>query len=180
MALLGPRNRKGPKGDRGPRGHAGPQGPSGPVGLTGEKGEKGDRGWPGISGPPGPPGPQGPAGPAGGSYDVFDTDSSTAVNDFVVVTGSNFVSTVTDNSIASIPHGIFGVVTGKPTSITAEVTFSGRISGFSGLTPGSAVFVSTTASATHSVPTSGMVQFIGIATKSNEIILDRKIPLRRS
>lgn len=177
MAQIGYRNRTGPKGDKGEPGEKGDTGPRGP---KGEKGPRGPKGEQGLIGPPGYNGRQGPPGTPGTSIEIFDTSSSTAIRDLVKITGPNFVTTIVDNSSTEIPWGILGVVLSKPTPTTAEVVIGGRVGGFSGLTAGSAIFVSPTGTVTHSVPATGTVQMIGFATNSDEIIVDKRIVLRRA
>lgn len=99
---------------------------------------------------------------------VFNTDLSTAVNDLVVVTGSNFVSTIADNTAATISNGIFGLVRTKPTSTTAEVMFIGVQGGFSGFTPGTPMFVQTDGSAGEGQPVTGVLQQIGFSVTTTE------------
>lgn len=174
MAVIGYRNRTGPKGDKGDPGEKGDIGARGPKGAKGEKGENGDRG------PPGYNGAQGIPGPPGSSVEIFDCSPTLALRDLVKITASNFVSKVTSNSASEIPWGILGIVTDKPTSITASVALFGRVSGFSGFTPGDVLFVSTIGTLTHTVPSTGTVQIVGFASKSDEIIVDRKLALRRA
>ncbi len=139
-----------------------------------------------VSGPIGPQGPTGPQGPPGAGssegyvLDTFDTPMATAANDFVVVTTTNTVAKVPDNLTTTMPRGIFGVCSNKPTATTADVIFIGRVSGFSGLTVGLPVFVSTTGTATHTAPTTGMVQQIGFATSATEIFVNLLQPFRRA
>lgn len=111
---------------------------------------------------------------------IFTTDAGTVSGDLVTINGSNTVTAITSNSSATIPHGIFGVVISKPTSLTAEILFLGGLNGYSGLTIGSAVFISLTGTPTHAVPATGMIQQIGFAISATEIFFNFKAPLRRA
>lgn len=112
---------------------------------------------------------------------VFNTDLSTAVGDLVRVTGASFVSTVADNMNTTIPNGIFGVVTSKPTTTTAGVIFAGVQSGYSGFTTGLPLFVQSDGTPGHTVPTiSGrIVHEIGFAVSTTEFFVDLKSPYQR-
>lgn len=167
MAFAGPRKKLGPVGPKGPKGERGPQGLPG---ITGSRGPKGDQG------PPGPPGPGG-----GGATD-FACLASVSVADLVrhSLSLDNTVETITSNTSLHIPHGILGVCIAKPTTTTASIISAGLASGFSGLTRGVAVFVQTSGLAGHSIPTTGMVQQIGIATSATEIYIGLRQPMRRA
>jgi hypothetical protein len=110
---------------------------------------------------------------------IFNTDVSTVVSDFVYLNGTNTVTKVTDNLSATIPNGIFGVGFSKPNPTQIEVMFVGVGAGYSGLTPGLPVFVSTSGSPTHTPPTTGMVQQIGFAISASEIFFNLMQAMRR-
>jgi hypothetical protein len=112
--------------------------------------------------------------------ETFDTTTGTAVGDLVRVTGTDFVEKISDNTAATIPNGIFGICYYKPTTIRADVLFIGLVTGFSGFTAGSPLFISTSGVPTHTVPLTGMVQQIGFATRANEFFLQMMQPMRRS
>lgn len=112
--------------------------------------------------------------------DTFDTAISTLVGELVVVTGLNFVSPISDNDNATIPHGVFGIAFKKPSPTRVEVLFMGLISGFTGFTPGLPLFVSELGVPTHTKPATGTVQQIGFATRSTDFFLQLKQPLRQS
>ena len=137
----------------------------------------------GDDGAQGDPGPSGPVGPSATTVprltDVFDTDLATAVGDLVVVSGTNFVSTIADNANLTIPFGIFGLALSKPTTTTVEVIFMGLIAGFVGFTPGQPLFVSTSGVPTHTKPVTGTVQQIGFATRTNEFFLQIRQHMRQ-
>jgi hypothetical protein len=100
---------------------------------------------------------------------ILDTDASTAIGDLVrpdtVV--SDKVVTVTSNIY---PNIVIGYVISKPTSTTAEVLISGKVTGLSGLTFGKVVFVGTSGEVTTTVPATDR-QKLGIAIGSDTIFL---------
>lgn len=110
----------------------------------------------------------------------FVTDAGTAVNDLVVVSAANTVVGVTDNSSVSMPNGVFGVGISKPSATLIDVLFTGIVDGYSGLTAGEAVFVSTTGTPTHVVPATGTVHQIGFAISATSIFINLMQPMRRS
>jgi len=138
----------------------------------------------GIVGPQGPQGPIGPAGPAATTVPtvtkVFTTDLGTAAKDLVYINAANTVTKVTSNSAGVIPHGIFGIGIVKPTTLSIEVLFMGTVSGYAGFTPGQPLFVSTSGTLTHTVPTTGMVQRVGWAISATEIFVQLTAPYRRA
>src|SRR5574343_1756410 len=130
----------------------------------------------GIVGPPGPQGPIGPPGPPATVVEkvgiTFNTDLATQPTHFVVVNGANSVTKLTNNSVSSMPNGIFGVGLIKPSSLQITVLFMGIMAGYSGLTTGAPVFISTTATPTHTPPSTGIVQQIGFAVSQTEIMIN--------
>ena len=68
---------------------------------------------------------------------------------------------------------IIGMVISKPTPTTCEVLFSGKIEGgsLSGLVFGKVAWVSPSGTVTTVKPTSGHIQKLGIAIKSNKLFL---------
>jgi hypothetical protein len=186
MPNIGPRKKLGPQGEPGLDGKPGPRGERGergPRGLPGPQGSVGPGGSRGPKGDTGPQGPQGPPGSGAGDTtqvcDVFGTDASTSILDLCVITADNFVSSISDNLESTMGNGIFGVVKSKPTATSAEVLFLGRISGFSGLTVGKAVFVGTDGVPTTTIPfiDEGVIQQIGFATSSTEFFMNLLDPV---
>lgn len=119
----------------------------------------------------------GTSGGGSGSSSVvkeFITDAGTPVGSFVRVVGTNTVQNITDNTYATIPFGIFGVVLSKPSPLIAKVVFVGIVSGYSGLTTGLPIFVSTSGLPSHTAPTTGMSQEIGKAVSTTEIFINIK------
>jgi len=134
----------------------------------------------GPQGPPGPPGTGGVASQAPKLIETFDTDVGTLAGDFVKVSGVNAVTKVSDNLIATIPNGIFGIGLSKPSPLQIEVIFIGIMGGYAGLTAGLPLFVSPTGTPTHTAPTSGIVQQIGFAISADQLFLQIGQCIRRS
>lgn len=133
------------------------------------------------------PGPQGPVGPPGPTptavprvIATFNTDTGTAVLDLVRINGDNTVTKISDNLSTTIPHGIVGIVYYKPTTLLAEIITMGMIGGYAGLTIGQPLFISVAGIPTHTPPTTGTVQQIGLAMSSTEIFVNIMQPMRRS
>jgi hypothetical protein len=133
----------------------------------------------GLAGPTGPQGPTGPMGPSGAAAIIFTSDAGTVAGDLVRVNAANTVTKITDNVSATIPHGVFGVCYSKPTATSAEVIFGGVIGSYAGFTTGSALFVSALGVPTHVPPTTGMVQQIGFAVSTTEMLVNLLQPIRR-
>lgn len=134
----------------------------------------------GGSGSVGPQGPTGPAGPPGTPTILFATDAGTVAGDLVRINAANTVTKITDNLTATIPNGIFGVGLSKPSSLQIEIMFLGVVGGYSGLTTGGAVFISTAGTPTQTPPASGMLQQIGFAISSAQIMVNLMQPMRRA
>lgn len=115
---------------------------------------------------------------------TFDTDTTTAIGDLVVVSGSDFVSTINDNMASSMPNGIFGVVTAKPSTTEADVIFVGVQEGYSGFTTGSPIFVENDGTPGHDNPGPGDVgrisQQIGFAVSSSAFFIYLGPPYERT
>lgn len=170
------------------------KGPRGEPGVDGKNGLSGANGQNGIGVPPGGTADQVLTkidgtnyntewrDPTGGSSTqatklivIFNTDLSTSIGDLVRVTGTDFVSSITDNLATTIPNGIFGVVTSKPTTTTAGVIFIGVQGGYSGFTTGQYIFVQNDGTPGHSFPAPGsngrMLQQIGVAVSTTEFFI---------
>jgi hypothetical protein len=111
---------------------------------------------------------------------IFDTDAGTAVGDLVRVSGVNYVSTITDNTIPTIPNGMFGVCITKPSSITAGILFVGIIDAYSGFTEGLPLFISTSGVPTHTPPATGVLQQIGFAVSSTAFFVNMLQAMQRA
>ena len=104
--------------------------------------------------------------------DIFTCDVSVAVGDLVraSTTTDETVETVTTNVYSDI---VIGMVISKPTATSCEVLFSGKVedNGLSGLTFGKVIWVGTSGEVTTTKPTTGHIQKLGVAIKSNKIFL---------
>lgn len=91
-----------------------------------------------------------------------------AIGDLIVESDSvtNLVETVTDNTDI---RPVFAVIIDKPTDTTCTILLLGRVSGFSGLTKGSKVFLSVTGGITSTPPTTGYMQSLGVAKEVDTI-----------
>ena len=91
-----------------------------------------------------------------------------AVGDCVYSLGAS-VDTSDPSDIDTMPS--IGVVVTKLTATTCKVQLSGILKNLSGLTPNKQVFVAPDGTLTDTVPTSGLVQFMGIAIDATSIHL---------
>lgn len=91
-----------------------------------------------------------------------------AIGDLVVesATVTNLVETVTDNTDV---RPVFAIIIDKPTDTTCTIVLLGRVSGFSGLTKGSKVFLSTSGGITSTPPTTDYMQSLGVAKEVDTI-----------
>jgi hypothetical protein len=121
-----------------------------------------------------------PVGAAAKLIETFNTDVATAVGNLVRVTGANTVTKIVSNSFGQIPNGVFGVVISKPSTVLAQVLFSGIMGGYAGFTTGSPLFVSTGGVPSHSIPAAGVVQQIGFAISSTEFFIHLMLPVVRN
>lgn len=99
----------------------------------------------------------------------FTVPASVNVRDLVYVTGALAADQADANDIARGP--VYAIVLDKPTSTTATLALGGKIPGFTGLTPGAALFVGT-GGAVVSPPLSatGYAQRVGVAISSTTIV----------
>lgn len=116
-----------------------------------------------------------------GSSTINDIDCSPLVNvlDLVVFSGGTLV-TVNDNTDASVPEGIVGLVFAKSSITKADILLAGRVDGLFGLVPGSAVFVGPTGDFQSGMPLTGNVQLLGFAISPTSMVFEPKTVLRRS
>jgi len=85
-------------------------------------------------------------------------------------------SATTDNKVEASTNNTddqrsIGVIIEK-NGTTAKVKILGYVSGFSGLTRGAEVFLSTSGTLTSTPPTTGYVQIMGYATSTTEVCLE--------
>ena len=100
--------------------------------------------------------------------EVRPCDASLVVGDLVwesVATPGNVEEVVnnTDN------RRVVGICISKPTFTTAEILFSGRVSGLTGLTIGRKVYCSSGGVITGVLPTTGYIQVLGDAISLTEV-----------
>jgi len=116
-----------------------------------------------------------------GSSTINDLPCSPIVSvlDLVVFTGGT-LTTVADNTNASIPYGIVGIVYAKSAINKADILLAGRVDGLFGLTPGSPVFVGSAGGFQSGVPATGNVQLLGFAINSTSIVFEPKMVMRRA
>jgi hypothetical protein len=102
-------------------------------------------------------------------------DSGISIGDWVREDfGSpNSALSIPNNSITTLPAGVWGLVIDKPTSTTADVLVLGKTSGFSGLTAGE-LYINTDGTATQSAPSTGIYQPLARALSSNTIFVQIK------
>lgn len=94
---------------------------------------------------------------------------SAAVRDLVYQdTSVDMKAIVASNNTATEP--VIGIILDKPSSTTANVLILGIVSGYSGLTRGSKLFLGIGGTFTHAAPTSGYVQPLGVALSSTQVL----------
>lgn len=92
--------------------------------------------------------------------------ASAAVGDLVVESETivNRVDVVTDNTDV---RPVFAVIIEKLSDTECVILLLGQIGGFSGLTKGRKVFLSTTGTFTSTPPTTGYMQSLGVAKEDS-------------
>lgn len=120
------------------------------------------------------------ASSSGSIVNNFTSDSGTPVRSFVMINGTSEVTVIPDNAVATIPNGIFGVVSSKPTGTSADVVTMGIVTGYSALVVGEPIFVATDGSPTQTPPTTGIIQQVGWAISSTSIFVNILQPLATS
>ena len=111
--------------------------------------------------------------------DTFPCDVSAVTGDLVRAsdTLAGGVDVAVDNLIQ---RPVIGLILSKPTTTTAEILLLGKASGFSGLTQGATVFLSSTGTATTTAPVGpGYLQVLGAATNTTEIIFSPQLRVVR-
>lgn len=106
----------------------------------------------------------------GSSDTVFSCAASAVVGDFVMHSTSlaQTVEVVTDNHS---PNQVIGMIKAKPTAESASLTYLGVVGGFSGLSVGAKVFLSSTGRPSTDKPSVGYMQILGVAISSTEFLL---------
>jgi hypothetical protein len=106
---------------------------------------------------------------------VFSCPATVAVGDVVYISGSGTVDVASTEAGAGQTADAIGVVSSKPTSVTAVVNFSGIVAGFSGLTPGSIYYQApgTPGGITTTAPSGSgeKAHRIGVATSTVELLV---------
>lgn len=112
-------------------------------------------------------------GAAGGDEDILvNRPAGIGLRDAVYISGSNFINKATANSAG--PQAAIGFVSELPDGSTAKVRPEKILDGFSGLTPGSPLFLSTTAGLiTHTAPSAPgeLLQEVGVALTATAILI---------
>jgi hypothetical protein len=100
---------------------------------------------------------------------AFFCDSATAVGDLVYVspTDNNFVITAIDNVTV---QPVIGVVYAKSQPTVCGVLLLGIKTGYTSLTKGAKVFLSTTGTVTQTLPAAGYHHILGVAVSETEIL----------
>lgn len=103
----------------------------------------------------------------------YNCPIAVTVFDFVYISGSDLVDRANASAVGTAPA--IGLVLSKPTPITAEVMFgAAEISGFAGLTPGAAYYLTTSDGAISITPPSAIgnvVQRIGRAKNATTLLV---------
>jgi hypothetical protein len=77
---------------------------------------------------------------------------------------------VLENTNNTIVNQTIGVLIEKPSATSCNVLVLGIAQGFSGLTVGDRIFLSTTGTITQTPPTNGYLHNLGVAVSSSEIL----------
>lgn len=100
----------------------------------------------------------------------FQCETSANVGDFVYqdpLVDEKVIANTDNQSV----YQTIGVIDSKPDSQIAEVMLLGVRGGYSGLTRGAKVFLSSSGGATTTKPTSGYLHILGVAISSEDILL---------
>lgn len=107
--------------------------------------------------------------------DILICDVSASIGDLVRAS-----STIVDGVDVAVDNNekrpIIGLILNKPTTTTAEILFMGMNSGFSGLTQGATLFLSSSGIITDTAPVGpGYIQVLGTALGPNKIFLSPQL-----
>lgn len=108
----------------------------------------------------------------------FTCPIGVSLRDVVYLTGDLTVDKADNSAIATTP--IVGIVIDKPTNTTATLVFFGIVTGFTGLTPGTDVFLGTNGGIiVPPLPTTSgtVIQKIGQVVSSTTLLLDPDTPV---
>ena len=99
----------------------------------------------------------------------FTCESSAAEGDLVYLDpgSDNRVLVHTSNTVI---NQTIGVIIGKPSSTDANVLILGKADGYTGLTRSGRIYLGTDGAITQSLPATGYVQKLGVATSDTEIL----------
>ena len=126
--------------------------------LSGERGSQGIQGIQGV---------KGDIGPTAGSAMNVTATSALGGNRAITIVNNNIVyaSSDTPNSNGVIGFTARAVVTGE----VIDIITANDLGGFSGLTAGQPIYLSTNGTITQTVPTSGVLQVLGSALSDTKI-----------
>lgn len=124
-----------------------------------------------LRGPQGVPGETGPAGAAGAQFIQLTADIALGGHRAVIATatGCNYA----DNTNASHANHVMGITNGAVSAgATAQIIAMAELTGFSGLTPGWPLFLSTNGVLTQAIPGTGFIQQLGIASSATTVLIN--------
>ncbi|NJO65527.1 MAG: hypothetical protein HC836_47765 [Richelia sp. RM2_1_2] len=101
----------------------------------------------------------------------FNCAPTDAIGDFVYIDPIN-ADTVIKNTDNTPNQPTIGIIIAKPTTTTCRVALNAEITGFSGLTQGQQVFLSTGGGLTSVPPATAYVQMLGYALSPTRIKLE--------
>lgn len=122
-----------------------------------------------ATGTQGPPGPKGERGDSVGRADIVASENLGGNRAVIINGGTAHYADNTDLTHANRVAGItVGAIEQGETGEFAEV---GTLSGFSGLTPGQPVFLHADGIISHTLPTAGFLQQLGVAIAADAITI---------
>ena len=101
------------------------------------------------------------------------------VGDLVYITGTDAADKASNAALATMP--VAAVVIAKPTTVTATLLYSGRASGFAGMTPGAMQYAGVNGARIESgsLPSApgSVIQQVGVAVSADQMIFSPKSPI---